>query len=60
MDEIEVLKKLDHSNILKIYEFYESEEYYLIVTDIFQGRELFDEILDCDKFSEQVGSRIIR
>lgn len=23
-DEIEVLKKLDHSNILKIYEFYES------------------------------------
>lgn len=41
-EEIEILKKLDHSNILKIYEFYETDEYYMIVTDIFEGRELFD------------------
>ena len=34
-EEIEVLKKLDHVNILKIYEFYEAPEYYYIITDIF-------------------------
>lgn len=45
-DEIDVLKKLDHRNILKIYEFYESDECYLIVTEIFEGKELFDEIVE--------------
>jgi serine/threonine protein kinase len=31
-DEISILKKLDHRNILKIYEFYEAKESYYIVT----------------------------
>ena len=34
-EEIEVLKRLDHSNILKIYEFYEAPESYYIITEIF-------------------------
>jgi len=41
-EEIEVLKKLDHINILKIYSFYEAPKYYYIVTEIFEGKELFD------------------
>lgn len=45
-EEIEVLKKLDHANILKIYEFYEAPESYYIITEIFEGKELFDLILE--------------
>ena len=45
-EEIEVLKELDHRNILKIYEFYETKDAYLIVTDLFDGKELFDEIIE--------------
>ena len=37
-----MLKKLDHINILKIYSFYEAPKYYYIVTEIFEGQELFD------------------
>lgn len=36
---------LDHANILKIYEFYDTAENYYIVTEIFPGEELFDFIL---------------
>jgi calcium-dependent protein kinase len=41
-EEIEVLKRLDHSNILKIYEFYEAPDSYYIITEIFEGKELYD------------------
>ena len=42
IDELELLKKLDHPNIIKIYEYYETKEKWYIVTEYFEGRELFD------------------
>ena len=44
INEINSLKKLDHPNILKIYEFFEDENRYFIITDICLGGELFDYI----------------
>ena len=41
---MDICKDLDHPNILKIYEFYESEKYYFVVSEICSGGELFDEI----------------
>lgn len=49
-NEINVLRNLDHPNILKMYEFFEDEKRYYIVTDICKGGELFDEILQRGKF----------
>jgi serine/threonine protein kinase len=46
VDELELLKKLDHPNIIKVYEYYETREKWYIVTEYFDGRELFDEVLD--------------
>lgn len=37
---------MDHTNILKIYEFYEAPDSYYLITEIFEGRELFDVILE--------------
>lgn len=45
-EEIDVLKKMDHSNILKIFEFYELEENYYLITDLFDGVELFDFVVE--------------
>jgi len=42
--EIEILKSLDHPNILKLIEFYEDEQNYFMVTEFIEGKELFDEI----------------
>lgn len=33
INEIEILKKLDHPNIIKIYETYEDENNYYVVTE---------------------------
>ncbi len=51
-NEINNLKDLDHPNILKMYEFFEDEKRYYIVTDICKGGELFDEIVARGKFTE--------
>ena len=40
--EIEVLKRIDHPNILKLYEFYEDDKRYYLVSELCTGGELFD------------------
>lgn len=42
--EIKILKKLDHPNILKLYEFLEDDEHYYLITEFCEGKELFDVI----------------
>ena len=58
--EINILKDLDHPNILKMYEFFEDEKRYYIVTDICKGGELNDEIIARGKFSEKDSALLIK
>ena len=53
MNEINNLSKLDHPNILRMYESYECDKRYYIVMEISWGGELFDEIAKNKFFSEQ-------
>ncbi len=50
--EIAILKKLDHPNILKLYEVFEDQQKYQLVTEYCYGGELFDEIIKIGSFSE--------
>lgn len=52
MNEIKNLGKLDHPNILRMYESYECEKRYYIVMDVAKGGELFDEISKNRFFTE--------
>ena len=52
MNEIEILRKLDHPNILKITDFYSLKNEYNIITEYCQEGELFDEIKTNAPFSE--------
>jgi len=52
-NEINILRELDHPNIIKMYEFFEDEKRYYIVTEICKGGELFDEIIARGKFTEK-------
>ena len=54
------LLALDHPNIVKMYEFFEDEKRYYIVTDICKGGELFDEIVARGKFTENDASMLIK
>ena len=52
MNEINILRKLDHPNILKITDFYNLKNEYNIITEYCQEGELFDEIKANAPFSE--------
>jgi calcium-dependent protein kinase len=57
---VEILKRLDHPNILKIYEFYQDTKYFYIVSEMCTGGELFDRIQEEGHFSERKAAMIMR
>eukprot|EP00330_Aristerostoma_sp_ATCC50986_P006776 CAMPEP_0114597122 /NCGR_PEP_ID=MMETSP0125-20121206/19359_1 /TAXON_ID=485358 ORGANISM="Aristerostoma sp., Strain ATCC 50986" /NCGR_SAMPLE_ID=MMETSP0125 /ASSEMBLY_ACC=CAM_ASM_000245 /LENGTH=62 /DNA_ID=CAMNT_0001801271 /DNA_START=434 /DNA_END=622 /DNA_ORIENTATION=- len=42
--EVSLLKGLDHPNIVKLYELYQDENNYYLITEYCTGGELFDKI----------------
>jgi calcium-dependent protein kinase len=45
INEIKILSELDHPNIVKMYEYFDSKKQFYIVTETCEGGELFDEII---------------
>jgi len=43
-DEVKILVKLDHPNIVKYYETYDDNKYMYLVMEYCSGGELFDKI----------------
>jgi calcium-dependent protein kinase len=58
LNEIDILKKTDHPNIVKIYEFYNLPNFYCIITEFCEGGELFDYIIKFGPFQEAEASFI--
>ena len=59
INEIELLKKLDHPNIVKIFEFFIEPDGYYLITEYCGGGELFDAIKKNGTFSEPVAANIM-
>lgn len=59
-DELSILQQLDHPNIVKFKDWFESKDKFYIVTQLATGGELFDRILEKGKFSEADAIRIIK
>ena len=59
INEINILKKLDHPNILKVLEFHLTNDKFYIITDYLPEGELFDEIDRKSIFSEREAAYII-
>ena len=53
------MKKLDHPNILRLYEIFQDDKKYYLVTELCTGGELFEELLKQGKFSEAEAALII-
>ena len=58
--EVEILKTLDHPNILKVYEYFEDDLKYYIVMEYCEGGDLFDRIEAEGTFTERYASKIMR
>ena len=57
--EISQLKRLDHPNILKLYEVFDEPKRYCLVTELCKGGELFNEIVTKVLFTESEAATII-
>ena len=43
--ELELLKSVNHPNVIKTYEFYEWPRFFYVISELCQGGELFDYIV---------------
>uniref|UniRef100_A0A183INS0 Protein kinase domain-containing protein n=1 Tax=Soboliphyme baturini TaxID=241478 RepID=A0A183INS0_9BILA len=59
-NEIDVLRRLQHPNIVRLYETYEDKSNYYLVMELVTGGELFDRIVERGTFSEKDASALIR
>ena len=59
LNEIEVLKKLDHPSILKIFELYSDDTNFSIITELCPRGELFNEIIEKGPFNEKYTSYVM-
>ena len=60
ISEVEIISRLDHPNIIKIYEMYEDAKRYYIVSELCTGGELFDYITSKGHLSEPMAATIMR
>jgi calcium-dependent protein kinase len=54
------LKKLDHPNIVKIFEFYQDKLNFYLITEYIEGGELFDRIAKERCFDELTAAKIMK
>lgn len=59
LKEVQIMRQLDHPNIIKLLEFSESREYYYIVLELAPGGELFHQIVRLTYFSEELSRHVI-
>jgi len=58
--EIEIMKQVEHENILKLIEIFEDDEKVYIVMELVDGSELFDRIVNKGYYSEKSTVHIVK
>ena len=58
--EVDILKNLNNPNIMKLYEVYEDNTRIYLVTEFFEGVELFDEITTPGRFNEASAAHVMK
>lgn len=59
-DELDLLQRLNHKNIVHFVDWFESRDKYYIVTQLCLGGELFDRICEQGKFTEKDASQVVK
>ena len=59
-EEITILGKVEHPNIIKMWDLYETKEGVFIVTDLCRGGELFDRLVEKVHYNELDARHIMR
>ncbi|KAM8867625.1 calcium/calmodulin-dependent protein kinase type 1D-like isoform 1-T3 [Synchiropus picturatus] len=59
-NEINVLRRIQHENVVGLEDFYESQTHYYLLMQLVSGGELFDRILSQGVFTEKDASVVIK
>jgi calcium-dependent protein kinase len=59
-NEVNILKQLDHPNLVKMFEFFDDDKRYYCVQEICRGSELYEELLARGKFTERDASLLLK
>lgn len=59
LKEVQIMRQLDHPNIVKLVDFSESKQYYYIILELAPGGELFHQIVRLTYFSEDLARHVI-
>lgn len=59
LKEVQIMRGLDHPNIIKLIDFSESRQYYYIILELAPGGELFHQIVRLTYFSEDLSRHVI-
>lgn len=58
--EIDVLRQINHPNILQLFEFYEDKKSFHLVTEKLNGGELFEFIVSSEMLSESIAAHFMQ
>ncbi|KAK1066691.1 MAPK-activated protein kinase Srk1 [Friedmanniomyces endolithicus] len=59
LKEVQIMRQLDHPNIVSLIDFSESRQYYFIILELCPGGELFHQIVRLTYFSEDLSRHVI-
>lgn len=60
LNEIYILRKLDHPNILNIFEYFSNEKYWFFVMEYCKGGDLYEKICEMQYYDESTASHIMK
>ena len=58
--EVNILRKLDHQNCLKVYDCYQDEQFIYVVSEFIKGKNLFDYIQSCPRVPERIIGKTVQ
>ncbi|KAI8097671.1 kinase-like domain-containing protein [Halteromyces radiatus] len=59
LKEVQIMRGVNHPNIVKLNHFSESDDYYFLVLELCEGGELFHQIVKLTYFSEDLARHVI-
>eukprot|EP01124_Arcella_intermedia_P015955 TRINITY_DN224_c0_g1_i3.p1 TRINITY_DN224_c0_g1~~TRINITY_DN224_c0_g1_i3.p1 ORF type:complete len:340 (+),score=91.13 TRINITY_DN224_c0_g1_i3:37-1056(+) len=59
-NEVQILKKMEHPYIIKLYDIFETDTTLYLVMELVTGGELFDRIVEREQYSEENAKQVMK
>ncbi|KAH8118335.1 Pkinase-domain-containing protein [Phellopilus nigrolimitatus] len=59
LKEVQIMRGINHPSVVKLLQFFESEEHYFLILELLEGGELFHQIVKLTYFSENLARHVI-